>query len=211
MAVTASNAKGSSRSRKRSQRTRRRLLDAALIMFCENGVDATTIEEITEKADLGKGTFYRYFKNKEAAMVALVEQAMKNLVANMHPPSKPHENLETAVAHVIEALTSFYAGSPEEFLILFQGRLLLKLSRDTADDLEQPYMCYLEAIEKEVAPFLPQPVEAGKLRRFACAAAGFVSGFFSFATIGMTPDEMERGLGPLRHAFIASATSYLKK
>jgi len=49
----------------RVSRTRQKLLDAASNLFAEKGLDLTTIDDITERADVGKGTFYYHFKNKE--------------------------------------------------------------------------------------------------------------------------------------------------
>jgi len=49
------------RTQRRASKTRNRLLKAALSVFAEVGTDATTIEMITQRADLGKGTFYRHF------------------------------------------------------------------------------------------------------------------------------------------------------
>lgn len=51
-------------SRKRSL-TRIRLLKAAYDIFSKQGLDATTIQEITDRADVGLGTFYNYFASKE--------------------------------------------------------------------------------------------------------------------------------------------------
>jgi AcrR family transcriptional regulator len=41
-----------------------RLLDTAFKLFTEKGVKDTSIQEIVDKADVGKGTFYLYFKDK---------------------------------------------------------------------------------------------------------------------------------------------------
>ena len=40
------------------------LLDAAFILFTEKGFKNTSIQEIADKANVGKGTFYLYFKDK---------------------------------------------------------------------------------------------------------------------------------------------------
>ena len=40
----------------------------------ERGFEATTIAEIAEAADLGFGTFYRYFPDKEAVLEAVLER-----------------------------------------------------------------------------------------------------------------------------------------
>jgi AcrR family transcriptional regulator len=45
--------------------TRERLYRAALDLFAERGFLRTTVEDITEAADVGKGTFFNYFPTKE--------------------------------------------------------------------------------------------------------------------------------------------------
>jgi hypothetical protein len=48
-----------------------------------------------------------------------------------------------------------------------------------------------------------------KIRRLACAVAGFVFGFFSFAMIGMTKEEIESSVKPLRQTFVKSLRTFL--
>jgi AcrR family transcriptional regulator len=60
------------RERRRVQ-TRERIFHAALQLFAEHGFTATTVEQITEAADVGKGTFFNYFRNKEDVLGALAE------------------------------------------------------------------------------------------------------------------------------------------
>jgi AcrR family transcriptional regulator len=50
-------------------RTRRALADAALLMFTENGFDATTLEELAGEVEVSKSTFFRFFPAKEAAAI----------------------------------------------------------------------------------------------------------------------------------------------
>ncbi len=59
---------GGRRDTNRKERTKA-LADAALALFLERGIEAVTIEDITSKAGVAKGSFYRYFDDK----VALVE------------------------------------------------------------------------------------------------------------------------------------------
>jgi AcrR family transcriptional regulator len=55
-----------SRRERKKQETRQRLLRSAWRLFREKGYDDTTVEEITEAADVGKGTFFNYFATKES-------------------------------------------------------------------------------------------------------------------------------------------------
>ena len=41
-----------------------RLLNTAFKLFTEKGIKDTSIQEIVDTADVGKGTFYLYFKDK---------------------------------------------------------------------------------------------------------------------------------------------------
>jgi AcrR family transcriptional regulator len=52
------------RSDRRMVRNRKALLGAAEKLIGEKGIERLTIDEITEAADLAKGTFYNYFKDK---------------------------------------------------------------------------------------------------------------------------------------------------
>jgi AcrR family transcriptional regulator len=63
------------RQARRRERTRARLVEAARAVFARQGVDATRINDITEEADVGFGSFYNYFESKDAIVVAVVEQA----------------------------------------------------------------------------------------------------------------------------------------
>lgn len=58
---------------KKSEATRRLLLDRALALFQGRGVDATTMRDIAKAADLSLGAAYYYFPSKEALIFAYYE------------------------------------------------------------------------------------------------------------------------------------------
>ncbi len=65
------------RRERKKEETRRRITLAALELFHEKGFEATTVDEITERADVAKGTFFNYFPKKESVLEALSEEWME--------------------------------------------------------------------------------------------------------------------------------------
>jgi AcrR family transcriptional regulator len=61
------------RRQRRSDETREKIFRAALRLFAARGFPATTVEDITEAADVGKGTFFNYFPTKEHVLSAFGE------------------------------------------------------------------------------------------------------------------------------------------
>ena len=197
------------RIQKRATRTRKKLKEAALDIFSEKSVHAVTIEEITEKADLGKGTLYQHFEDKDEIVVTLVEEAVEHLIRRIRAYDSTPESLEVMLEHLLNAHYEFSTDAKEEFLLLFQGKLLLKLQSDSLDELEEPYLRYLGEIEEQISIYLSPRIAPLKVRRLACAVAGFVFGFISFAMIGMTSKEIEKSIKPLRRVFVKSLVTFL--
>jgi len=60
------------RRERRREETRQRLIQAALALMHEKPFDQVTVEEITERADVAKGTFFTYFPTKEHLLQAYI-------------------------------------------------------------------------------------------------------------------------------------------
>ena len=54
--------------------TRRHIFETALVLFREKGFDATTMQQIAERADVVKSAAYYYFPSKEAIIQAYYEE-----------------------------------------------------------------------------------------------------------------------------------------
>ncbi len=64
---------GMGRRQRRSAQTRLRLFRCALQLFAERGFTNVTVEDITEAADVGKGTFFNYFETKDHVLGVMAE------------------------------------------------------------------------------------------------------------------------------------------
>lgn len=84
------------RGRQRIAVTRKKKLKkAALDVFIVKGVEATTVEDITDKADLGKGILYRHYTDKEEVVfVLVVEDAIERLRSYPDEPETLKDGLE---------------------------------------------------------------------------------------------------------------------
>ncbi len=65
------------RTSRRREATRSRLVGAAGELFAEQGFEATRISEITERADVGFGSFYNHFASKDAIVEAVIAAAVE--------------------------------------------------------------------------------------------------------------------------------------
>ncbi len=65
-----------SRSERKKANTASAILDAAEVLFRLRGFQATTIDEIAERADVSAGSVYVHFENKAGLYLALVERAL---------------------------------------------------------------------------------------------------------------------------------------
>ncbi len=79
-------AESPSRVQRRQKRNRAALVKAARRLFAQNGFEATTIADIAEAADLGFGTFYLYFTNKEALLEAALDDGVAEIAEALQAP-----------------------------------------------------------------------------------------------------------------------------
>lgn len=70
---------------RRSRRSRRLLREAFLSLVLERGYSAVTVEDITERADLGRATFYTHYADKDA----LLDQVVTELIEEMQRRVRP--------------------------------------------------------------------------------------------------------------------------
>src|SRR5262252_543278 len=80
-APRATARKGPDRRQRRSAQTRERLFRSALDVFARKGFAESTVEDITETADVGKGTFFNYFPSKDHILLAFGEMQVGKLEA----------------------------------------------------------------------------------------------------------------------------------
>jgi len=73
---------------RRIQRTRQLLRQASIDVMQKKGFRATSIQEIAERANVSRGTFYAHFVDKYALLESLVREEFQNLISPFPPLSQ---------------------------------------------------------------------------------------------------------------------------
>jgi AcrR family transcriptional regulator len=197
------------RHQKRTEKTRQRLLLAAKTLFAEKGMDLTTIDEITNKADTGKGTFYYHFKTKEMLINDLIDNILNELEETIAGQCAKATDLREVLERILNAHIIFFNNRWEDFVLYFQGRADLILEKGY-EGIDTPFISYINAIGAEIDKAVNYELSKSALLRVACAISGFISGYYSFSTISSDTDEdTEKVFEPVRGALVASLSRFV--
>jgi len=199
-----------SRQERRVNRTRKKLMDAARSVFADKGFDLATVDDITERADIGKGTFYYHFENRQDLIQTIIKSVLDDLASRMEVACKDKEELPDILDAMIGAHIVFFAERWEDFVLYYQGRADMTLN-EGYEGIQTPFIDYLKVIEKLVDAAISRQIPNPVLRRLACAIAGFISGYYSFAVVTTTGEDVDKTLVSLRSAFVSSLVRFINE
>lgn len=92
---------------KRADEKKRRILDAALELFGTQGFNGTTSKEIAAKAGVATGTFYRYFRDKKVAFLAVCLRFEEDFGGRLFEFGKQMRREGRSERDVVNSLISF--------------------------------------------------------------------------------------------------------
>lgn len=96
---------------KRKELTRMRqkqILDVAAEVFSKNGYARTQVDEIANIAGLGKGTVYRYFKNKKLLFLSVGQRGMDRLTETILVEIEKEKDPIKKIERAIRAYLTFF-------------------------------------------------------------------------------------------------------
>jgi AcrR family transcriptional regulator len=159
----------STRIDRRRARTRGQLVDAARHLIVENGVESVTISLITEKADIGFGTFYSYYDSKEALVAEVVEESIAEVVERVTVGLEDVDDPAEAASSIIRRLLALNDTDPALItLVLRVERLALANSRQDAGGLSEDGPV-AGGLVRELDPYFFDGPEARRFRRSGLA------------------------------------------
>jgi AcrR family transcriptional regulator len=87
---------------------RERLAQAAFDLFDERGYEQTTVDEITERAGLGRTTFFRHYRSKEDVIFPDHDQLLEEIRQRL--ASSSHRTALVAVSDAVRLVLLHYVG-----------------------------------------------------------------------------------------------------
>jgi AcrR family transcriptional regulator len=125
------------RRQRRSTEIRERLFRAALGLFASKGFLETTVEDITEAADVGKGTFFNYFPSKDHILLAFGEMQLKKLEAAIEMARRTNEPMPEFLRSLGVRMTQEPTRNPAIIRALLQAYLSTTPVRAAMIDLQK--------------------------------------------------------------------------
>jgi AcrR family transcriptional regulator len=91
---------GQGRRQRHGAETRIRLFHCALQLFSERGYPNVTVEDITEAADVGKGTFFNYFESKDQVLSVMSEIQLGKVKDALRLAEAGEQTIRTVLRHL---------------------------------------------------------------------------------------------------------------
>jgi AcrR family transcriptional regulator len=184
------------------QRRTEEILAAAESIFAQYGYRLTKIDQIADSLNVGKGTIYRYFKDKKSLFIAVFEQGIRHLQQTMRSKTEQAPDPAKRVAAAVRTYFEFFEKNRELIEIEMQVRSEFRDEhKRVALTLYKDYMTRIqnnlrEGIEKRI--FRPMDVEK-TAEAMSATLQGVLMGFY-FRKLAAGADALESE----KHVAIAS-------
>ncbi len=132
------------------QRTRQNLEEACIVLILEKGYEAVTIQDILDRANVGRSTFYSHYPDKEALLMSRFE-ALQQAFEEHARIVLEHESFDMVDSHTITNLPMMMLKYVEHEHRLFKA-LLGKHGGSSHLNYQREYLLkYARVIFKRVA------------------------------------------------------------
>ena len=143
-----------------------RLAEAALTLFDENGYEQTTVDDITERAGLGRTTFFRYYRSKEDVIFPDHDRLLELVKDRLLTSS--HHTVLAAVSDAVRLVLLHYLDEGD----VARRRYALTSAAPTLRDREIASVARYQRLFREfIADWMGEPGEPASLRAELMAAA----------------------------------------
>ncbi|MGB2679542.1 MAG: TetR/AcrR family transcriptional regulator [Candidatus Acidiferrum sp.] len=132
----------SNRRERRSIELRERLFRAALDLFAKQGFAETTVEDITNAADVGKGTFFNYFPSKDHILLAFAEMQLAKLRLAVEEARRTSQPMPQFMRSLAALMTQEPVRNPDIIRVLLLAFLSNSQVREAMLDLQARVLAF---------------------------------------------------------------------
>lgn len=111
---------------RRIQRTRQALREALLNLITEKGYEAVSVQDIAERANIGRATFYLHYADKETLIVEHMRELLANFRAEVN--LEAHGDLENSALILLEGAFRYFGQHDVLYRRLFSDKSALVVS-----------------------------------------------------------------------------------
>jgi TetR/AcrR family transcriptional regulator, cholesterol catabolism regulator len=138
------------RERKKLEVTRR-IREAALELFAEKGYESTTVEEISERADVAKGTFFNHFPRKDALLEMLAEDFFGEVIEAVGQVEDWEGTMEAWLREFFFKVAAGVGRNPELSKVMLIENMRNFWLRTEQDPIEQEFAALLRGVMRRAA------------------------------------------------------------
>ncbi len=140
------------------QERRQNILQAAAKYFARVHYHEADMETIAKEAGVGKGTLYRYFKNKDDLYLNTIRYLSEEAFQYLHQQAAHATNFDEYVRTIIETAIDYFIARPEAFSMVLMSSLTR--IQNIVDVMEKSTLPYLQNFHRR----MEQAVAAGEIR-----------------------------------------------
>ena len=119
-----------SRHERQKAETKECLYRAALKLFAERGLAATTVEDITKAAGVAKGTFFNHFRGKEEVFSVFIEIQVAKIASAVQDARKARDSTKTVLRQLFRRLAKEFGLDRNLTRALLSSILLNETARE---------------------------------------------------------------------------------
>lgn len=124
------------------------ICDAALELFAEKGIEATTTHEIAERAGAAEGTLYRHFDGKADLAQWLYRRCAGQLEATLMEAADTRSGPDERLDALIRGVFDFYATKPASCTYLLSTEDSGVVGNEGQDGLSPPVRLFAEVLDE---------------------------------------------------------------
>ncbi len=148
------------------------LIESAIQLFAEEGFWQVSTTKIAEHANVGTGTLYNYFKNKNEVIDKVYTYIRQDWHDFVMDGSDPNASLYACFEHAWLRNIQWGVNNPDRYKLVGQLRINRAVSHDAIVDLEEDLDVVLDLYERGVASGELHPMDPQYFLKFYLASAG---------------------------------------